>query len=152
MANDLNQCNFIGRLGKDPDTKYSQSGDAMCNFSIAVGWKTKDKEGTEWVRVSTFGKLAEICSKFLQKGSMVFVSGRFTTRKWTNKDGVEQYTTEIRADQMQMLGGKPEEGQRQDRPAPQQDPEPRQSGGGFGDFDDDIPFANPYRGRIALVV
>ena len=106
MANDLNQCNFIGRLGKDPETRYSPAGDAMCNFTIAVGWKTKEKEGAEWVRISAFGKLAEICGKYLKKGAPVFVSGKFTTRKWTNKEGVEQYTTEIRADQMQMLGSR----------------------------------------------
>ncbi|MBK9497395.1 MAG: single-stranded DNA-binding protein [Xanthomonadales bacterium] len=150
MANDLNQCNFIGRLGKDPETRYAPSGDAICNFTIAVGWKSKESEGAEWVRISAFGKLAEICGQYLKKGSQVFVSGKFSTRKWTNKDGVDQYTTEIRADQMQMLGGKPEGGEGNPRGQGQasatrtEKPKPsnptQSSGAGFGEFDDDIPF------------
>ena len=71
-----------------------------------MGWKTKDKDGTEWVRITSFGKLAGICGDYLKKGSQVFIAGRMTTRKWANKDGVDQYTTEVVADQMQMLGGK----------------------------------------------
>lgn len=106
MSNDLNRCEFIGRLGKDPEVRFTASGEAICNFSIAVGWKTKDKDGTEWVRVTSFGKLAGICGDYLKKGSQVFIAGRMTTRKWQNKDGVDQYTTEVVADQMQMLGGK----------------------------------------------
>ena len=106
MSNDLNRCEFIGRLGKDPEVRFTASGEAICNFSIAVGWKTKDKDGTEWVRITSFGKLAGICGDYLKKGSQVFVAGRMTTRKWANKDGVDQYTTEVVADQMQMLGGK----------------------------------------------
>ena len=106
MSNDLNRCEFIGRLGKDPEVRFSASGEAICNFSIAVGWKTKDKDGTEWVRITSFGKLAGICGDYLKKGSQVFIAGRMTTRKWQNKDGVDQYTTEVVADQMQMLGGK----------------------------------------------
>lgn len=106
MANDLNRCEFIGRLGKDPEVRYAASGDAVCNFSIAVGYKAKEKETTEWVRIVAFGKLAGICADYLKKGSQVFVAGRMTTRKWQNKDGVDQYTTEVVADQMQMLGGK----------------------------------------------
>ena len=106
MSNDLNRCEFIGRLGKDPEVRFTASGEAICNFSIAVGWKTKDKDGTEWVRVTSFGKLAGICGDYLKKGSQVFIAGRMTTRKWANKDGVDQYTTEVVADQMQMLGGK----------------------------------------------
>ena len=106
MSNDLNRCEFIGRLGKDPEVRFTASGEAICNFSIAVGWKTKDKDGTEWVRITSFGKLAGICGDYLKKGSQVFIAGRMTTRKWQNKDGVDQYTTEVVADQMQMLGGK----------------------------------------------
>ena len=107
MANDHNRCEFIGRLGKDPELRYAPSGDAVCNFSIACGWKSKDKEGTEWVRLVAFGKLAEICGQYLRKGSQVFVAGRMNTRKWQNKQGVDQYSTEINIDQLQMLG-KPE--------------------------------------------
>ena len=106
MANDLNRCEFIGRLFKDPEVRFTASGEAMCDFSIAVNWKTKDKDGTEWVRIKSFGKLAGICGDYLKKGSQVFIAGRMTTRKWQNKDGVDQYTTEVVADQMQMLGGK----------------------------------------------
>ena len=106
MSNDLNRCEFIGRLGKDPEVRFTASGEAICNFSIAVGWKTKDKDGTEWVRITSFGKLAGICGDYLKKGSQVFIAGRMTTRKWQNKDGVDQYTTEVVADQMQMLGSR----------------------------------------------
>ena len=106
MSNDLNRCEFIGRLGKDPEVRFTASGEAICDFSIAVNWKTKDKDGTEWVRIKSFGKLAGICGDYLKKGSQVFIAGRMTTRKWQNKDGVDQYTTEVVADQMQMLGGK----------------------------------------------
>jgi single-strand DNA-binding protein len=139
MANDLNQCSFIGRLGRDPETKYLQSGDAAVNFSIASGWKTKDKEGTEWVNVIAFGKLAEICEKYLAKGSQVFVQGRLQTRKWQAKDGTDRYTTEIVADRLQMLGGKPEG---DDRPASRQQAPakaaPKQSS--IDDIDENIPF------------
>jgi len=106
MSNDLNRCEFIGRLGRDPETRYTADNNAICNFSIAVGYKSKDKETTEWVRITAFGKLAGICADYLKKGSQVFVAGRMTTRKWVNKDGVDQYTTEVIADQMQMLGGR----------------------------------------------
>ena len=109
MSNDLNRCEFIGRLGKDPEVRYTADSNAICNFSIAVGYKSKDKETTEWVRITAFGKLAGICADYLKKGSQVFIAGRMTTRKWQNKDGVDQYTTEVVADQMQMLGGRPAE-------------------------------------------
>jgi single-strand DNA-binding protein len=107
-SNDLNRCEFIGRLGRDPETRFSAAGDAVCNFSIAVGYKYGEKESTEWVRIVAFKKLAGICGDFLRKGSQVYIAGRMTTRKWQNKDGVDQYTTEVVADQMQMLGGKTE--------------------------------------------
>jgi single-strand DNA-binding protein len=106
VATDLNHCTFIGRLGRDPESRYTADGNAICNFSIAVGYKTATKETTEWVRITAFGKLAGICADYLKKGSQVFIAGRMTTRKWQNKDGVDQYTTEVVADQMQMLGGR----------------------------------------------
>ena len=102
----------IGNLGRDPESRYTASGEAICNFSIACTetWKDKQtgerKEMTEWVRISAFGKLAEICSQYLKKGSQVYVEGSLRTRKWTDQSGVEKYSTEIRADQMQMLGGR----------------------------------------------
>lgn len=104
MSNDLNSCSFIGRLGKEPDMKYLNSGDAVCNFSIAVGWKSKDKEGAEWVNITAFGKLGEVCGQYLHKGSQVFVQGRFKTEKYTDKNGVEKYSTKIQADKIQFLG------------------------------------------------
>lgn len=108
MSNDLNNCQFIGRLGKEPELKYLQSGDAVANFSIAVGWKSKDKEGAEWVNITAFGKLGEVCGQYLKKGSQVFVQGRFKTDKYTDKSGVEKSSTKIQADKIQFLGGKTE--------------------------------------------
>lgn len=141
MSNDVNQCNFIGRLGKDPETRYASNGDAICNFSIACGWKSKEKEGTEWVPVTAFGKLAEICGQYLKKGSQVFISGRFTTRSWDDKDGNKRYMTEIRADQMQMLGGKSdgEAEPARDHAKAKQDGYVNQSSG-FSDIPEDLPF------------
>lgn len=155
MANDLNQCSFIGRLGADPETRYTASGDPVCNFRIAVGWKSKDKEGAEWVPLTAFGKLAEICSKFLQKGSKVFVQGRFKTDEY-EKDGIKRYTTKIMLDNMQMLDSKPEGGgQRQQSNEYDQTPAPERSSQGappnkksFDDLGDDIPFNCHSRGII----
>jgi len=140
MANDLNQCNFIGRLGADPDSRYLSNGDAVCNFRIAVGWKGKEKEGAEWVPCTAYGKLAEICGEYLRKGSQVFVSGRFITRKWQDKDGNDRYTSEINLDRMQMLGSKA--GSDTDRPAaPSREPASRPApSGGVADMESDIPF------------
>lgn len=135
MANDLNRCEFIGRLGKDPELRYAANGDPVCNFSLACSWKTKDKEGTEWVRCTSFGKLAEICGQYLKKGSQVFVAGRMTTRKWQNKQGVDQYSTEINVDQLQMLGGKPEGKSRDAAP-----PIAKNNIRDFDDLDTDPPF------------
>lgn len=140
MSNDLNQCQFIGRLGRDPESRYLPNGDAVVNFSIACGWKTKDKEGAEWVRITAFGKLAEICGEYLAKGSQVFIQGRMQTRKYQDKDGNDRYTTEIVADRMQMLGSRSGSSERsEDRPA-RQPSAGASSGAGFEDFPDDIPF------------
>lgn len=123
----------IGNLGRDPETRYTASGEAICNFSIACteNWKDKQtgerKEMTEWVRISAFGKLAEICSQYLKKGSQVYVEGSMRTRKWTDKDGQERYTTEIRCDDMKMLGS------RQGMGAP--------AGGGGGGYDEPTDYA-----------
>lgn len=136
MSHDLNQCQFIGRLGKDPEKKAMPSGDAVTNISIAVGWKGKDKEGVEWVPVVFFGKLAEIAAQYLRKGSQVFISGRYRTQSW-EKDGQTRYRTEIVADRMQMLGSKQAGGHGE---APATAPAAATADTHAGDFDDDIPF------------
>jgi len=101
MSNDLNQCSFIGRLGKEVELR--PIGDSsVANFTIACGWKSKDKEGVEWINVSAFGKLADICAQYLVKGSQVYVQGKMKTDKYT-KDGVERYSTKIVADNVQFL-------------------------------------------------
>ena len=144
MATDLNHCTFIGRLGRDPESRYTADGNAICNFSIAVGYKTATKETTEWVRITAFGKLSVIFAYYRKKGSQVFVAGRMTTRKWQNKDGVDQYTTEVVADQMQMLGGKPVEDAPPAAPAkPKSDAYRAIKEGNivpFEDFEDTVPF------------
>lgn len=133
MSNDLNQCQFIGRLGRDVELRFLPNGDPVANFSIACGWKTKDKEGVEWVSVVAFGKLAEICGQYLRKGQQVFVSGRMRTEKYTDKTTqVEKYSVKIVADRMQMLGGKTEGGGTKEG-APQAPDMPDMP-------DDDIPF------------
>ncbi|TVT45554.1 MAG: single-stranded DNA-binding protein [Denitromonas halophila] len=168
----VNKVILVGNLGRDPEIRYAPSGDAICNVSIATTdtWKDKQtgekKESTEWHRVVFFGKLAEIVGQYLKKGRAIYVEGRLQTRKWQDQNGQDRYTTEIRASEMQMLGGREGGGgsggdapmddggydQRPaSRPAPQQQrpqqggggnkPAPASNtGGGFGDFDDDIPF------------
>lgn len=133
---DLNLCQFIGRLGKDPEVRYSPNGDTVGTFSIACSWKTKQKEGAEWINITVFGKLAEICGQYLKKGSQVYVAGRMRTEKYTTKEGVEKYGTKVIADTMQMLGSKSNDNQskndaKENQPAKQFDPDMP---------DDDIPF------------
>ena len=106
MANDLNNCSFIGRLGKDPEIRYIPDGSAVANFSIACGWKTKTKEGTEWINIVAFGKLAEIIGQYLNKGSKIYISGGMRTRKWQDNSGADRYRTEIVAKDMIMLDSK----------------------------------------------
>lgn len=146
----FHQTIIVGNLGRDPESRHLPSGDAVCNFAVAVTEKWKDKSGeaketTTWYRVNAFGKLAEICGQYLKKGSQVMVTGKMQTRKW-EKDGVERESWELKADQLQMLGGR--EGgaasggapaQRQAAAPARQAPAP--SGGGYGAMDDDIPFA-----------
>lgn len=140
VANDLNQCQFIGRLGSDPETRYMPSGDQITSFRIAVGWKSKDKEGTEWVSITAFGKLAEICGEYLKTGSQVFVSGRMKTEEY-EKDGIKRYSTKIIADRMQMLGGKRDAEQAGEEMAQKQDGGKNgKDAGTFDDMEDDIPF------------
>lgn len=105
----INKAILVGRLGKDPEIKYLPSGTAVANFTIATSESYKDKEGqkqekTEWHRIVTFGKLAEICGEYLAKGKQVYIEGRIQTRSWDDKDGNKKYMTEIVANTMQMLG------------------------------------------------
>ena len=144
----VNKVILVGNLGQDPDVKYLPSGDPVCNFSVATTDSWRDKEGnkqesTEWHKVSFFGKVAEICGQYLKKGSAVYVEGSIRTRKWQDKEGNDRYTTEIKGDRMQMLGGKkPESGDAPsgEAPKPRQQAAPKEGGGGFDDFNDDIPF------------
>lgn len=138
----LNKVQIIGHLGADPDQRFMPSGKAVTNIRIATSetWKDKQtgdkKEKTEWHSVVAFEKLAEIMAEYLRKGSLVYIEGKLQTRKWQDKEGKDRYTTEIIAQQLQMLGGKPQG----ERPARQQErsaPPPADDGGGF---DDDIPF------------
>jgi len=164
----VNKVILLGNLGRDPETRYTTGGDAVTNLNIATSEQWKDKSGekqerTEWHRVVLFGRQAEIAGEYLKKGRSVYIEGRLQTRKYTDKDGVEKYSTEIVADRMQLIGGAREGGGGDDempgggggggaRPpsrggsgsgAGGQRPA---SGGGSGgkksgeDFDDDIPF------------
>ena len=148
----VNKVIIVGNLGRDPEMRTFPNGDQVANVTIATADKWKDKqtgemkEATEWHRVVFNGRLAEIAGQYLRNGSQVYVEGSLRTRKWTDKSGVEKYSTEIRADRLQMLGA------RQDaaapapaaRPAPppqQQAPAPApRAASGFDDMDDDIPF------------
>jgi single-strand DNA-binding protein len=144
----VNKVIILGNLGADPESRFAPSGDAICNVRIATSetWKDKTtgerKEAVEWHRVTFYGKLAEIAGQYLRKGSQVYIEGSLRTRKWQDQSGQDRYSTEIRADEMKMLGKR--EGGEQSAPAPQQRqapaPKPQQQAGGFGDFDDDIPF------------
>jgi single-strand DNA-binding protein len=109
----LNQCQFIGNVGRTPEVRYSPSGDAICNFSVAINENWKDKstgerrESTEWVRVVAYRRLGEICGEYLKSGAPVWIQGKLKTRKWQDKEtGADRYSTDIVADQMQMLGSK----------------------------------------------
>ncbi len=136
----LNKVHLIGNLGQDPETRYMPSGGAVTNISIATtaAWKDKQtgeqKERTEWHRVVAFGRLAEIMAEYLRKGSQVYIEGKLRTNKY-DKEGQTHYSTEIIADQMQMLGSR--QGQSQSAPSSQPAAPPQSNS---DDFDDDIPF------------
>lgn len=150
----VNKAILVGNLGRDPEMRYLPDGQAVANLSVATTDKYKDKSGamqeaTEWHRVSFFGRTAEVCGQYLKKGSQVYIEGSIRTSKYTDKDGVEKYATEIRGDKMQMLGGKSggdmdDSGYSQPAPRPAQGGQARPAQGGssgFDDMDDDIPFA-----------
>ena len=166
----VNKVIIIGNLGRDPEMRTFPSGDRVANVTIATTdtWKDKNtgekKEATEWHRVMFTGRLAEIVEQYLKKGSQVYVEGSLRTRKWTDKDGIEKYSTEIRADEMKMLGsrqgmgspdagggggggggGYDDDGGQRRAPAPASRSAPASKpaskpGSGFDDMDDDIPF------------
>lgn len=138
----LNKVMLIGNLGADPDIRYMPNGDAVASLSLATTRRWKDrqsgerKEHAEWHRVVMFRKLAEIAGEYLKKGGQVYIEGRLQTRKWTDQQGVDRYTTEIVADEMQMLGRKSSGGVPHPADSGQPAPEP----GPGDDFDDDIPY------------
>ena len=157
MARGVNKVILVGNLGNDPETRYMPSGDAVTNISIATteSWKDKQsgeqKEKTEWHRVVMFRRLGEIAAEYLRKGSQVYIEGKLRTNKWKDRDGNDRYTTEIIADEMQMLGGRGGAGGGDYSSGGGSN---KSSGGGSGqsgggqnsppppadDFDDDIPF------------
>ncbi len=155
MSRGINKVILVGNLGADPETRYMPSGGAVTNIRIATSESWKDKqtgdqqERTEWHSVAFFGRLAEIAGEYLRKGSQVYVEGKLRTRKWQDRDGNDRYTTEVVANEMQMLGSRGGMGGQQtyDNPRPAR----QASGGGEsgqapsgpsggGEFDDDIPF------------
>ena len=147
MARGINKVILVGNLGADPETRYMPSGSAVTNLSVATSesWKDKQtgeqKERTEWHKVAMFNRLAEIAAEYLRKGSQVYIEGKLRTRKWQDRDGNDRWTTEIIADEMQMLGGRGGGGgsapmsSGQDSGPPSAPPQ-----AGPDDFDDDIPF------------
>jgi len=128
----INKVIIIGSLGRDPETRFNPSGDSVTRLSVATSWKGKGEEQTEWHRIVMFGKLAEIADKYLRKGSQVYIEGRLQTSKYTSKDGIERYSTDIIASQMQMLGGK---GETSTSPAQQKQDTPF-----INDSLEDVPF------------
>ena len=145
MMRGVNRAIIVGQLGKDPEMRYTADGKAIANFSVATSEQWKDKqtgekqEKTEWHRISIFGKLAEIAGEYLRKGSQVYLEGKIQTRKWQDKDGQDRYTTEIIADQMQMLGGKSGGEEREEKPRTTKHVQQTHATN-FDDFDEDIPF------------
>jgi single-strand DNA-binding protein len=150
----VNKAILVGRLGKDPETRYMTSGEAVTNATLATSENWKDKSGekqerTEWHSLVFYRRLAEIAGEYLRKGSQVYIEGRIQTRKWQDKEGRDRYTTEIVVNEMKMLGGRATGGSFEvieNKPAPAARSEapakvaPAAAKGGFDNFDDDIPF------------
>lgn len=139
----LNMVQVIGNLGRDPETHYTASGVAITNVSVAATdkWKSdgETKEHTEWFRIVFFDKLAEIASEYLKKGAKVYVGGKLRTRKWTDKDGNDRYTTEVIGDKLVMLGGR-EQGDEPRQSAERPATKPASAPTNMADMEDDIPF------------
>ena len=153
MARGVNKVTLIGNLGNDPEVRYGASGNAVANVSLATteSWRDKDsgeqQEKTEWHRVVFFGKLAEIVAEYLKKGRQIYVEGRLQTNKWQDKEGNDRYTTQIVANEMQMLGSRDDNSSNQGDAPPAADETPakekKQSASvesPMDDIDDDIPF------------
>ena len=148
MARGVNKVTLIGNLGADPEVRYTANGSAVANIRLATAESWRDRESgenqerTEWHRVVFFSRLAEIVGEYLKKGSQVYIEGRLQTRKWQDRDGNDRYTTEIVANEMQMLGGRGGGGGF-DAPSQSSSPSPAQNSNNeppMDDFDDDIPF------------
>lgn len=141
----LNKVTLIGNLGADPEVRYMPTGGAVTNISIATTFRWKDKQSgerkdnTEWHRVVFYNRLAEVVGEYLHKGSQVYVEGRLQTRKWQDKDGIERYTTEIIAAEMQMLGSKSEASE----PSNTTTSQPSKTTTNDDAYDADIPFSDP---------
>ena len=151
MARGVNKVILIGSLGKDPEVKYMPNGNAVANISVATSESWKDKntgenvDKTEWHRVVAFRRLAEIMGEYLKKGSKIYIEGKLQTRKWQDKNGKDNWTTEIICNEMQMLdsrgqGSAPAQQQRSAQSAPAQSDRPASEPPVNNDFDDDIPF------------
>ena len=151
MARGVNKVILVGNLGKDPEVRYMPNGNAVANLTLATteSWKDKQtgdqQEKTEWHRIVMFKRLAEIAGEYLKKGSQVYIEGKLQTRKWQDNSGNDRYTTEIVANDMQMLGGRGGGGSAgfAGNSAPASAPAaqtPAPAAAGSGDFDDDIPF------------
>ncbi len=148
MARGINKVIIVGNLGGDPETRYMPSGSAVTNLTVATNesWKDKQtgeqKDRTEWHKVAMFNRLAEIAAEYLRKGSQVYIEGKLRTRKWQDKNGQDRWTTEIIADEMQMLGGRGGSGGGSAPMSSGQDSDPPSTPpqAGPDDFDDDIPF------------
>jgi len=145
----LNKAMIIGRLGADPEVRYTQSNTAVANLSVATTERYKDKNGeqqesTEWHRIVAWGRLAEICQEYLKKGSLAYFEGRIETRQWEDKDGQKKYTTEIKAFNMQMLDSRGDSGGSPAAASKKSSNEPMGSNvnidNNFDDMDDDLPF------------
>jgi len=149
----VNKVIIVGNLGADPETRYLPSGEAVTNIRVATTDRWKDKasgemkEATEWHRISFFGRLAEVAGEYLKKGSQVYVEGALRTRKWQDKEGQDRYSTEIRADVMQMLGRREGAGETREPAAARSEPRDpakpaaaKKPAGKFDDMEDDIPF------------
>lgn len=159
----VNMAVVLGNLGDDPEVRYTPAGKAVCNFSVATSESWKDKNtgeaqtATEWHRCVAYDKLCEIIGEYAKKGSKLYVKGKLKTRKWQGQDGQDRYTTEIIVEDFQLLDGKPQESgqapqQQKRQPVPQSKAPPKANQSPVVDnFDDDIPFMDPYKFAFNVV-